>query len=1069
MADERIVTRRTVQPAHVLAVASLGVFLTFVDATIVNVAFPDIRRSFPDAGLAELSWVFNAYNIVFAAFLIAAGRFADLLGRKKLFELGIAAFTLASVLCAIAPSPEALIAARVFQAAAAAAVVPASLALVLEGYPPSRRAHAVAAWGATAALAAGLGPSLGGVLVDVSDWRLAFLVNLPIGVAAVVLSRRLLVESRAPGVRTLPDLTGAAMLALALGFLTLAITKGQDWGWTSLAVFGALAVAMLLAAEFAFRSGHHSSPIIDPALVRIRSFAVANGLTVVTAAAFFANLLCCVLFLTTVWRYSLLEAGLAITPAPFVAAAVARPWGRLADRLGYRPVLVGALVIYTAAVLLYVTRVGATPAFLAEWLPAQVVTGVAAGAALPLLQSAAVAAVPGGRFASASAVNAAARQVGAVIGIAVLVAIIGTPAPAEAPGAFDRAWIVIACSFALVAVGSLALGGLRAATDSPEEESAAEERRTSSRVAIPAPTANGVRPRTWTIGPDGSFLPSLPGATLSAAEFLRLVPCFSSLSEPVRLDLAERAAGVELHAGEWLFRRGDAGDSLFVLRHGRLEVVQDERVISTLAPGAVLGELALLEGRTRAACIRARRDSELLRITRSDYDAVLAESPELGLVLARAVIGHLEASAAGARAERPKTIAVVPLSEGASARQVAERLGRTLAACGPTASLDGGECAVQGSVAEYARLLDSCERTSEHVVLLGGTAAGNDAWTRFCLRQADRVLGVASRNGDPVWLAGCAQLRGCELVLCGTADHADAWRDRLDPEAIHLASGDDELDARVDAIARRLAGRAVGLVLSGGGARAFAHIGALQELTAAGVTIDRVAGASMGAFVGAMVALGMPPDEIDARCYDEWVRRSPLGDYTLPRRSLIRGDRVRSMITRNLGSGPIEQLDRRFSCVSADLLTGELVEHRTGALDAAVSASLCVPGLAAPIESDGRLLVDGGVIDNLPVESLARTGEGPVLAIDVTTQFRRGSGAPSLPETLARLALMRSANTGESAARHADLVIRPEHNGVGLLEFHQIDRMQEAGRRAALAALESAPDSLFQPVAEAVA
>src|SRR5438874_322612 len=203
-------------PRTVLAIASLGASVAFVDATIVNIAFPNIALSFRGTPISSLSWVLNAYNIVFAAFLVAAGRLADLLGRRRVFIFGLELFTFASLLCAAAPSVAALIAFRVLQALGAALLVPSSLALVLQAFAPEKRSHGVALLAAVAAAAAGLGPSLGGILVAVSDWRLVFLVNLPIGVAAVVLARRL-VESRAPGRRRMPDLTGAGVVALAIG------------------------------------------------------------------------------------------------------------------------------------------------------------------------------------------------------------------------------------------------------------------------------------------------------------------------------------------------------------------------------------------------------------------------------------------------------------------------------------------------------------------------------------------------------------------------------------------------------------------------------------------------------------------------------------------------------------------------------------------------------------------------------------------------------------------------------------------------------------------------------------
>ncbi len=211
-------------------IASFGAFLAFLDATIVNVAFPSIRESFPDSTISNLSWILNAYNIVFAAFLVPFGRMSDLIGRRRAFVWGVLVFTVASVICALSPSVGFLIGARVVQALGAAMLVPASLALVVAAFPAERRTHAVGLWGASAALASGLGPPIGGLLVQLGDWRWAFLVNLPFGIAAWVIARRSLVESRAPGRRTLPDLGGAALFALALGLLTLGDRPGRRLG-----------------------------------------------------------------------------------------------------------------------------------------------------------------------------------------------------------------------------------------------------------------------------------------------------------------------------------------------------------------------------------------------------------------------------------------------------------------------------------------------------------------------------------------------------------------------------------------------------------------------------------------------------------------------------------------------------------------------------------------------------------------------------------------------------------------------------------------------------------------------
>jgi predicted acylesterase/phospholipase RssA len=273
-------------------------------------------------------------------------------------------------------------------------------------------------------------------------------------------------------------------------------------------------------------------------------------------------------------------------------------------------------------------------------------------------------------------------------------------------------------------------------------------------------------------------------------------------------------------------------------------------------------------------------------------------------------------------------------------------------------------------------------------------------------------------------------------------------------------------------------------VLSGGGARAFSHIGVLEELTAAGVSIDRVLGVSMGAFVGALFAMGLDGDEIDARCFEEWVQRRPLGDYTLPRHSLIRGERVKAMLHRTFGAVAIEELARSFMCGCTELRSGSFVLERHGPLWETVGFSMCLPVIAPPQARGRELFIDGSLVDNLPVGAMADLGEGPIIAVDVKATFERqsddrrhahaGAGveraaqgrtraerAPSLGETLTRVLLLSSANTSDAARRHADLVIKPRAGGVGLLEFHQLDAAREAGRTAAREALERAPAALF--------
>src|SRR5262252_2131812 len=454
--------RRRPSPQTVLAIASLGAAVAFVDATIVNIAFPNIARSFPGTSISTLSWVLNAYNIVFAAFLMAAARIADLLGRRRVYIFGLELFTVGSLLCAIAPSANALIAFRVVQALGAAFLVPSAVALVLNAFPPAHRAHGVALLSAVGAAAAGLGPSLGGLLVAAANWRLVFLVNVPIGVAAALLARRRLAESRSPGRRRIPDLPGTLLFAIAIGALVLGVVKGQEWGWGSARILGCLAAALAFGAVVIWRCRWHRSPVLDLPLFRIRTFSTANAMTVIGAAGFYAYTLSNVLFLTGVWRYSVLQAGLALTAGPVVAVAVAGPTSKLAQRIGARPVLVAGGAMWGGAVLWFVERVGTTPDFAGQWLPGMVLLGIGAGTLFPNLSGTAVASAPGGSFATATGMNSVARQIGAAVGVAVVVAIIGTPTPATAYAAFQHAWTFGAVCLFVAGLGCLLVGHVNA-------------------------------------------------------------------------------------------------------------------------------------------------------------------------------------------------------------------------------------------------------------------------------------------------------------------------------------------------------------------------------------------------------------------------------------------------------------------------------------------------------------------------------------------------------------------------------------------------------------------------------
>lgn len=456
-------------PGRRLALLAIcgGAFLPFLDTTIVNTSFPSIRASFPGASTSALSWVLDGYFIVIAALLVTAGGVADRIGRKRVFLAGLLAFTVTSLLCAAAPSVGTLIAARVLQGIAAAFIAPVSLALLLVEFRPEERAAGVGIWGASAALAAACGPPLGGALVAVADWRWIFLVNLPLGALVIWAGARALGESRDPHASGLPDLAGSALAALGLGLLALGIVEGQRWGWGGARVLGCFAAALVLLAAVAQRCRTHPRPLVDPALMRIASFRRGNLGTLLFAMAFFSTILGNILFLTGVWHYSVLRAGLATVPGPLLSAVVARPAGRLADRHGHRAVIAPGCVVYAAG-LLVLRSAGAEPDWLGTWLPGMLLAGAGIGLAFPAFGAAAAADIPPERFGSASAVTGAFRQFGAVLGTAILVAIIGEPATLAAAGtAADDAYVFGISASLCAGLVALALGPARRLVAAP--------------------------------------------------------------------------------------------------------------------------------------------------------------------------------------------------------------------------------------------------------------------------------------------------------------------------------------------------------------------------------------------------------------------------------------------------------------------------------------------------------------------------------------------------------------------------------------------------------------------------
>jgi MFS family permease len=363
-------------------------------------------------------------------------------------------------LCAVAPSVELLVGARVLQAIGAAAVTPTSLGLLLPVFPPQQRPAAIGGWAAVGAVGAAAGPPLGGLLTELS-WHWIFIVNVPLAFAGALIGARVLPEIRDPSRPRLPDALGTTFLIAAVALVTLGLVRGPDWGWDT-RVVGCFVAAAALTIAFTIRSSRHESPVLELEILRVRAFALASAGAAAFFAAFAAMLLSNVIFLTSVWDYSTIEAGLALTPGPLAAAALARMSGKVAATVG--PGRVGALgaTLFAVGSAWWIWRIDVTPSYAADFLPGMLIGGIGVGLVLPSFTVAAAATLPPTRIATGIGAQTMFRQIGAALGVAAFVAILGTPAPDEVLGAFDDTrWFIILAA-AATAVSLIAIGPPRA-------------------------------------------------------------------------------------------------------------------------------------------------------------------------------------------------------------------------------------------------------------------------------------------------------------------------------------------------------------------------------------------------------------------------------------------------------------------------------------------------------------------------------------------------------------------------------------------------------------------------------
>jgi EmrB/QacA subfamily drug resistance transporter len=458
---------RAVHPVLVLAVLATASFIAQLDVWITNVGFPAIGEGVGESSLSNLSWVLSAYAIVYAALLVPAGRLADRFGRKGRFLLGLALFTAASLGAGLSSNVWVLVGFRVLQAAGAAVLTPSSLGLVLTTAPAEKVQKYVQIWITTASLSAIFGPLLGGLLIEVS-WRWLFLVNLPVCILALFGAARWVPNTKHEQDARLPDALGGALLIVGIGALALGAVQGPDWGWSSARIITAFAVSALAVAAFVARSARHPAPVVQLSLLRDRVFSSANGAVLLAFAAFSMVLLSVILWLQGHWDYSAITTGLATAPGPAVVpvfAAIAQT-SQQKTKVPVGVIAAVGLFLMGLGAILFALSVGNDRDYVGAFLPGWLIVGAGAGMTIPTLFSAATVNLAPEQTATGSAIVSMFQQIGAVVGISVLVAILGVASGAGGLHLFQAAWITAAALAAGALIVALGITPRRTAPSS---------------------------------------------------------------------------------------------------------------------------------------------------------------------------------------------------------------------------------------------------------------------------------------------------------------------------------------------------------------------------------------------------------------------------------------------------------------------------------------------------------------------------------------------------------------------------------------------------------------------------
>ena len=457
--DARLTAR--VDPNAVLAVVAVAQFMVILDASIVNVALPTIKR---DVGFSEqsLSWILNAYTLIFGGFLLLGGRLADRLGRRRLFMAGIALFSGASLICGISQSEGELLVARGFQGLGGALVSPAALSIILTTFEEGKeRNRALSVWGAIAGAGGAVGLLLGGVLVQAFSWRWVFFVNVPIGAAVLTLAPRIIPESRSPGAKTGYDIEGAVTITLGTLVLVFTLIKANTWGWTSGRIIAGFIVSAVLIGGFLAIERRHADPLVPLRIFSNRSLAASDATLLVVAAALFGMFFFLTLYLQQVLGFSALKTGVAYLPLSLTIIGASAFASRFVDRFTPKPVLVAGLLISTGG-FVFLTNVSGHGDYGTHVVPAMVILGAGLGLSFVPVTIAGTSGVAPEDAGLASGLLNTTQQVGGSLGLAILSSVAtsrtthalhsGVAVPAALTHGFKGAFVVAG---GLCAVGAL--------------------------------------------------------------------------------------------------------------------------------------------------------------------------------------------------------------------------------------------------------------------------------------------------------------------------------------------------------------------------------------------------------------------------------------------------------------------------------------------------------------------------------------------------------------------------------------------------------------------------------------